>query len=144
MEDVDLGLRLRAYGGTCLLVREATGVHTGGHSTKKIAGFATKYASRNSLLMIVSSAPLPIIMPLLFIHILSRFTLQWRTRGTESARFRAMGTREAIPLLWPFFKKRFARPSYPFGASFRVLKRLDWSLTGHRHMRLNSWDISNT
>jgi GT2 family glycosyltransferase len=140
MEDVDLGLRLRAYGGKCLLVKAATAVHTGGHSTQKLTGFATKYASRNSLLMIVSSAPLPIMIPLLLTHILSRSALQWRTRGSESAKFRAMGTREALPMLWPVFKKRFARPAYPFGASLKVLKRLDWSLTGHRRMTLNCWD----
>lgn len=140
MEDVDLGLRLRAHGGRCLLVRDATGIHSGGHSTNKLTGFAIKYGRRNTLLMIVSSAPFLLMLLLLPMFLASRAILKWRTHGSENAKFRAQGTREAIPLLWSVFRKRFDRPTYPLGASFRVMKRLSWRLSHQRTRALKYWD----
>lgn len=141
MEDIDLALRLRAYGGVCLLVNDAVGYHAGGHSTKGIPGFALKYSARNTPLLIISSSPLPLLLPFLMVHILGQIWLQWRNRGTETARFRAQGHREARKLAGRVFRQRFKRKAYPFGATIRVAKRLDWSPTNFKTHNLKYWNI---
>lgn len=141
MEDVDLGLRLRAHGGICIQVNAATGVHSGGHSTEGIAGFAIRHSARNAVLMIVSSTPLLLLLPFLGTHIIGQFWLQWRNRGTETAKYRKAGYRESLKLLPKAFGSKFKRNRYPFGASFRIIKRLSWKLSDLSNRPVRHWSI---
>ena len=144
LEDVDLALRMRAYGCRCLLVNDATGFHEGGHSTKVIAGFAIQYSARNTPLLIVTSSPILLLFPLLVLHVAGQAWLQWRNRGSDVARFRAKGYRAALPQLFPAFLGRLNRKPYPLGASWRILRRLDWTLSNLRTQNLKYWPISKS
>lgn len=141
MEDIDLGLRIRGHGGLCIQVNAATGVHSGGHSTDSIAGFAIRHSARNALLMIVSSAPLLLLLPLLVTHIIGQSWLQWRNRGTETAAYRKAGYKESLKLLPKVFANRFKRKIYPLGASFRILTRLSWKLSDLRNRPARFWSL---
>ena len=138
LEDVDLALRLRGLGGRCLLVHGATGVHLGGHSTKRIPGFALRHSARNAVLMIRGSAPLGLHALMWPLYRLGQWQLQRRGRASSApdaraaVAFREAGFAEAAAMGGTARAKRRARPAYPFGASLRVARRLGWSLRGVR------------
>ena len=128
LEDVDLALRLRARGHHCLLVPNARGTHVGGHSTDALPGFAVRSSSRNALRMIVHSAPLGLLPLMLGSHIAAHLWFQFRNRGTDLAQARGEGFRAGLRALPRSVADRLRRRPYPPGASFRVGRRLAWTI----------------
>ena len=150
LEDVDLALRLRALGGRCLLVHDATGRHAGGHSTAALPGFAIRHTARNGGLLL-QSLPGPlraVVRPLYHVGqaaLLRRGRRSVREGDVEAAGYRAAGLAEARALKNAARAKRRARPRYPLGASLAIGRRLAWSLRGVRtHApRLWEWEKSH-
>ncbi len=128
LEDVDLGFRLRARGHRCLLVPNAAGRHVGGHSTAAIPGFAVRSSARNALRMIARNAPLALLPIMLAAHFAAHLWFQFRNRGTELARVRSEGFRAGMRVLPRSLLARMERRPYPLGASWRVARRLAWSI----------------
>jgi len=129
LEDVDLALRLRARGETCLLVLQAKGTHSGGHSSDLIPGFALKQSVKNTIGMIVKSVPI-LLMPLMFIlFIMVHFRFQMLNKGTISAQVRREGFIVGIRNIPAFIFVRLRRRRCRVGASYRIARSVSWSIS---------------
>lgn len=140
-EDVDLAMRLRARGGRALLVKSARGTHAGGHSTDSLPGFAVRQTSRNALWSLTKNTPLLLFPIMLSLHVTAHLWFQFRNRGTDLAIVRAEGFRSGLKGLPRQFCSRFTRRPYPFGASFRLARRLSWRISDVNRRQLVWWSI---
>lgn len=143
LEDVDLGLRLRARGGRCLLVRDARGVHTGGHSTTKMNGFATTYLARNGLALIVKSAPILLLPLMIGLYVCGQIWLLRHGRREATVAFRAEGNKRALKSIGKAVMDRLRSKPYPLGASYRVARRLHWGRSGFRDKAVLTWPVDD-
>lgn len=140
-EDVDLAMRLRARGGRALLVKSAIGTHAGGHSTNALPGFAVRQTSRNALWSLTTNTPFPLLPIMLSLHVTAHLWFQFRNRGTDLANVRAEGFRSGLKGLPLRFFARFKRRPYPLGASFRLARRLSWSISDVNRRQLVWWSV---
>lgn len=143
IEDVDLGLRMRAVGGRCILASDAVAIHSGGHSTSALPGFAIRQTSRNMLLMIVASAPILLLPFMLLQHLIAHAWFQYRNRGTDVAHFRRVGFKNGWRKIRAVLKIRRQRPAYKIGAGWRVARRLSWSIRDVNQRRVRLWPLSD-
>lgn len=127
-EDVDLAFRLRARGEVALLVPDATGVHDGGHSSDALPGFAVRQTSANAPQSITQNAPLVLLPVMLGLHIVAHLWFQFRNRGTDLAAARGEGFARGLRAIPKRLMARCRRRPYPFGASWRVGRRLSWTI----------------
>ena len=141
LEDIDLGMRLRATGQRCLLIPTATGVHIGGHSSDHIPGFALEQSAHNNLRLIVKSAPFFLMPIMLFCHIAAHVRYQSRNVGTPQASIRKKGFRKGLGNIPFFLKDRLLRKPYPLGASLRIAKIISWSITEVKARRLKTRNL---
>lgn len=128
LEDIDLGLRLRARGRRCLLIPTATGVHIGGHSSNNVPGFALEQSVHNNLSLIVKSVPFFLLPIMLVCHIAAHIRFQSRNVGTSQAAIRKKGFRKGLGNFPVFIIDRLRREPYPFGASLWIARALSWSI----------------
>lgn len=139
-EDIDLALRLRARGEVALLVPDAHGVHDGGHSSNALPGFAVRQTSANAPQSIARNAPLLLLPLMLSLHIMAHLWFQFRNRGTDLAVARAHGFRRGLKAVPGRLLSRLWRRPYPLGASWRVARRMSWTIRDVNARRFKRWD----
>lgn len=139
-EDIDLALRLRAQGEVALLVPDAHGVHDGGHSSNALPGFAVRQTSANAPQSIARNAPLLLLPLMLILHITAHLWFQFRNRGTDLAAARAQGFKRGLKAVPRRILSRLRRRPYPLGASWRVARRMSWTIRDVNARRFKRWD----
>ncbi|MEX0759656.1 MAG: glycosyltransferase family 2 protein, partial [Tistlia sp.] len=69
LEDVDLAFRLRLLGGDCVLVADALVRHTGSATIGENSDFSLYHLARNQSWVFLKNMPLPLLVPLLPVHL---------------------------------------------------------------------------
>ncbi len=141
LEDVDLALRINAMGGKCLLVPSAIAHHIGGSSTGKIAGFQEYYTCRNSLRMIIKSAPIGLLPLMLLGYVASQIWITSHKTKSADISSRLRGYRHAIKAIPTSIQARTQRKPYKWGSSLRIGRILVWRRKSLRALRIHSWPI---
>lgn len=143
LEDVDLGLRINATGGSCVLVHNAKVFHVGGATTGEISGFQEYYTCRNNLRMILKSAPLALLPIMLAGYGSSQIWITFRNRKNPTTSAKLRGYRDAIKGAPASLKARWQRPRYKFGSSLHLGRKLVWQKKALKTRDINSWPISD-
>ncbi len=132
-EDVDLGLRLRLAGWSCLLVSKATCLHAGGASADgPRSDFATRLGHRNMVWSFVRCTPLPLAILLLlpFLAAQAACLVVGALRGQGRV---VLGAKlEAIAGLPRILRERARIQEQRAVSAASYARALDWSLFPRR------------
>lgn len=90
LEDMDLGLRLRAQGYPCVQLRGAVVEHSGGSSLLPGSDFAMQQTLANTPRLVWRNAPLLLLPVMIPAMIAARLWLDWRKRAWSRPFWRAL------------------------------------------------------
>jgi GT2 family glycosyltransferase len=129
VEDVDIGFRLRLYGGVCMQIPSAVVHHAGGVSSgSKRSEFAVYHGIRNLVWTFFKNMPGPLFWPLLPVHLGALFLLLVKASLRGEGACVARGLRDAICELPTVWKKRKTIQDQRQTSVACIAKALVWNL----------------
>lgn len=139
LEDVDLGLRMRAIGSGCVQLLNAKVIHIGGSSQDSLSDFALMQSAKNTPRLIIKNAP-NILLPLMLgLYTLSQAWFKLRSSNSPQGRKRWVATKQGLKFVRQHLQ---ARRRTRKNSLFQILKFLDLQMKSLRSLPIRSRPVS--
>ena len=144
LEDVDLAIRLRRQGGSCIQVRQAEVLHYGAGSTGKESDFQYFQTYKNNLRMIIKTAPLAILPLQLAAYMLSQSYILFRNRKNKGASARLSGLKEGIRRIPQAFRDRAETQRHFTSGSLSFARKIAWHPAKVSELAILCWPTNGS